>query len=150
MNWKLIIVGGVIFYAAQWVIGAATGMFIHEGVLEPYYMQTVAFWRPELVQDPPDMAALLPRWIASGLISSFLLAFVYGWIRPSLAGAGWMQGLKFGIILSIFSGAFMLGWSGVFNLPEAIWGWWWFESVLYFLFGGTVLGWFAARYAPAP
>ena len=150
MNWKLIFVGGVVFYAAQWVIGMVTGYFIHEGVLTPYYVATPGFWRPELMQVPPDMAALLPRWIASGLFSSFLLAFVYGWIRSSLTGAGWMQGLKFGVILSLFSAGFMLGWSGVFNLPDAIWAWWWFESVLYFAFGGVVLGWFAERYAAAP
>jgi len=150
VNWKLIVVGGTVFYAAQWVVGMATGVFIHNGVLVPYYAATQEFWRPELNQVPPDMAALMPRWIASGLFSSFLLAFVFGWIRSSLAGAGWLKGLKFGAILSIFSAGFMLGWSGVFNLPDAIWGWWWFESVLYFLFGGMVLGWFAQRYVQAP
>lgn len=149
MNWKLIFVGGIVFYAAQWVVSMATAQVIHEVVLSDLYLQTAQFWRPELNQDPPDMAALLPHWIAAGLFSSFLLAFVFGWIRSSLAGAGWTKGLKFGVILSLFSAAFMLGWSGVFNLPAAIWGWWWFESVLYFLFGGAVLGWFAERYAAA-
>lgn len=149
VNWKLVIVGGIVYYAAQWVVSMASGVFIHEGVLEPYYMQTTAFWRPELFQDPPDMAALMPRWIASGLIASFLAVFAYGWIRPALQGAGWMKGLKFGFIVLLFSTGFMLGWSGVFNLPDAIWGWWWLESVLYFLVGGVVLGWFAERFAPA-
>jgi len=149
MNWKLIIVGGIVFYAAQWVVGMATGVFIHNGVLLPYYLETAQFWRPELNQVPPDMAALLPRWIATGLIASFLSVFVYGWVRPALSGAGWLKGLKFGVIAVLFTTGCMLGWSGVFNLPNAIWAWWWFEAVLYFLIGGIVLGWFAERFMPA-
>lgn len=148
VNWKLIIVGGIVYYAAQFIVGMASGVFIHEGVLEPYYQATTQFWRPELNQDPPDMAALMPRWIASGLIASFLAVAVYSWVRPALAGAGWLKGLKFGCIVLLLSTGVMLGWSGVFNLPDAIWGWWWAESVLYFLIGGLVLGWFAERFMP--
>ena len=61
LNFKTIIVGGIVFYAVQWVFGMISGMFIHEGVLEPLYKATTEFWRPELTQDPPDMASLMPR-----------------------------------------------------------------------------------------
>src|SRR4030067_2510370 len=103
MNWKLIIVGGIVFYAAQWVVGMATGVFIHNGVLHAYYLETAQFWRPELNQVPRDMAALLPRWIATGLIASFLSVFVYGWGRPALSGGGWVQGPKFRVGAVVFT-----------------------------------------------
>ena len=60
LNFKTIIVGGVVFYAVQWVLGMISGIVIHGGVLEPLYKATAEYWRPELMQDPPDMAALMP------------------------------------------------------------------------------------------
>lgn len=149
MNWKLVFGGGLVYYLAQWVVSMATGGFVHEGILVEAYRETAAFWRPELNQTPPDIAALMPRWIATGLVASFLGAAVYGWIRPALQGSGWQKGAKFGAISAILMACFMLGWSGVFNLPERIWGWWWLESVVYFVVGGAALGWFAEKYAPA-
>jgi hypothetical protein len=149
MNWKLIFVGGVVYYAAQFIVGMGTGGIVHNGILVEAYRATTEFWRPELNQVPPDTAALMPRWIATGLIAAFLSAAVYGWIRPALAGPGWQKGLKFGGIVVIVSTCCMLGWSGVFGLPERIWFWWWVESLAYFLIGGAVLGWYAEKYAPA-
>jgi hypothetical protein len=72
------------------------------------------------VKKPPDMAALLPMWITTGLIGAFLSAAVYDWIRPALAGEGWVRGLKFGVIAYIFSLVAILGFQGVFNLPVKI------------------------------
>jgi len=77
LNFKAIIVGGIIFYAVQWILGMISGIVLHEGVLEPLYKATTEFWRPELTQDPPDMAALMPRWIATGLIMTFIFAGIY-------------------------------------------------------------------------
>ena len=77
LNFKTIIVGGVIFYAVQWVIGMISGIVLHGGVLEPLYKATAEYWRPELMQDPPDMAALMPRWIATGLAMSFIFTGIY-------------------------------------------------------------------------
>lgn len=149
MNWKLVLGGGFVYYIAQWVVSMATGAVVHEGILMEAYRETAAFWRPELNQDPPDMAALMPRWIATGLITAFLGAAVYGWIRPALRGSGWQKGAQFGAVSAVLMACFMLGWSGVFNLPERIWAWWWLESVVYFVVGGAVLGWFAEKYVPA-
>jgi hypothetical protein len=42
----------------------------------------------------------------------------------------------------------MMGWSGVFGLPDHIWVWWWVDSALYFVAAGAVLGWVADRFAP--
>ena len=62
LNFKTILIGGIVFYAVSFVFGMISGQFIHEGVLDPLYRATSEFWRPELQQDPPDMAALMPRW----------------------------------------------------------------------------------------
>jgi hypothetical protein len=86
-NIKVIVAGGLAMYVAQWLISMVTGPLIHENVLKELYMANASFWRPELAQDPPDMAALLPRWIAIGLITSFILAGIFDNIRGGLAGS---------------------------------------------------------------
>ena len=149
MNWKLVFGGGLVYYVVQFAVSMATGPIVHNGILMDAYRATAAFWRPELNQDPPDMAALMPRWILTGLVAALLSAAVYGWVRAALTGPGWLKGAKFGLIVFIFSTCAILAWSGVFNLPERIWFWWWVESVVYFVIGGAALGWFAERFAPA-
>lgn len=150
MNWKLIILGGLAFYAAQWVVSMATGYLVHEVILEELYRATTSFWRPELTQVPPDMAALMPRWITAGLIAAFVMTAIYDVVRPAFAGPGWLRGVKYGVGLSILSAVFMLAWSGVFNLPDTIWVWWALEGVFYYVVGGVVLGWIADKLAPLP
>ncbi|MDH3253634.1 MAG: hypothetical protein OEM62_01485 [Acidobacteriota bacterium] len=148
MNWKLIVLGGLVFYAVMMVISFPTGALIHEGVLDESYRATNEFWQPALRQDPPDMAAMMPRWIATGLITTFIFTAIYGWMRGAFSGAPWLKGLKFGLMLSIIGCCFMAGWSGVFNLPSKIWMWWGFEQFLYYLPGGAVLGWVGQKLAP--
>ncbi len=147
MNWKLIVVGGLVFYAVMWVVSFGTGPVIHGMILEEPYKANQQFWRPELNQDPPDMAALMPRWITTGVITSMVLAAIYGCLRPAL-GTGWVAGIKFGIIVSVLGTTYMAGWSGVFNLPNKIWIWWAIEQPLYYLPGGAVLGWLGEKLTP--
>ena len=147
-NVKVIVLGGLAFYVTQFIVSMVTGPFVHEGVLKDLYIATASFWRPELQQDPPDMAALMPRWIATGVIAAFILTAVYDNIRAALDGAAWLKGLKYGVILWLFSVCMSAGWSGVFNLPEMIWVWWNAEALLYYLVGGAALGWAVARLAP--
>lgn len=143
---KNIVVGGIVFYVVQFIVGMGTGPLLHQGVLEPYYTANPGFWRPELMQDPPDMAALMPRWIGVGLAMSLVFAAIYDNIRSAFDGSPAVQGIKFGVVLGlVFTGA-MAGWSGVFNLPDAIWLWWALESFLYFIFGGAALGWFIGKW----
>ena len=59
MNWKLIIGGGLAYYIAAFIVSFVGATLIHEGVLDATYTATSSFWRPELIQDPPDMAARL-------------------------------------------------------------------------------------------
>jgi len=149
MNWKIVFIGGVAMYIATFLVGMLTGPLIHEGVLKEAYIATASFWRPELNQQPPDMAALMPRWITTGLIGAFICAGVYSIVRSSLAGAGWMRGLKFGVILSVLALGFMGAYSGVFNLPDTIWVWWAIGTVVTYLVGGIALGFVAEKLAPA-
>lgn len=148
MNWKLIILGGLAFYVTMFIVSLPGGMLIHEGVLDATYRATTEFWRPELTQDPPDMASLMPRWITVGLLMSFVQAALYGWIRGGFSGAPWQKGMKFGALLAVVGCTMMAGWSGVFNLPGNLWMWWGIESFIYFLAGGAVLGWVGQKLAP--
>ena len=147
-NPKLIIVGGLVYYVVQLIISFITGPLIHEGVLTEAYQANASFWRPELVQQPPDMAALMPRWITTGLISSFLAAAIYDNVRAAFSGSDTVRGMKFGLIAYIFYASFGAGWSGVFNLPDSIWAWWIFEGIFYYIPGGAALGWTVGKLAP--
>ncbi len=148
MNWKVIILGGLAYFVSSFIIGMAAGPLIHEGVLAEVYKATASFWRPELNEVPPDIAALMPQWITVGLITSFIFAGIYDKIRSALSGSAVIKGLKFGFILMLINAAYGVGMSGVFNLPNEIWGWWIFESIFYFLIGGVVLGWVCEKLAP--
>jgi hypothetical protein len=133
-------------YIAQFVGSFITGAFIHQGVLEPLYDATAQFWRPELNQDPPDIAALIPRWISVGILTAFIHAAIYDNIRSAFDGSGLIRGLKFGLMMAVIFAMFGAAFSGVFNLPDAIWGWWALEGFLIYPLGGLVLGWFVAKY----
>lgn len=148
LNFKVILLGGLAMYAAQFALGMLTGPLIHEGVLEQPYQANSQFWRPELNQDPPDMASLLPRWIATGLIGAFILAGIFDNIRGGLGGSVAIRGVKYGVILFLINLCISAGWSGVFNLPEEIWIWWNAEALLYYVVGGFVLGWVTGKLAP--
>jgi hypothetical protein len=146
-NIKLIFLGGLIYYVAQWIVSMVAGMAIHEGILDPIYKAHQEYWRPELNQDPPDMAALMPRWISVGLVGAFIGAFIFDNVRAAFAGSGVIKGLKFGFLMALFYASMAAGWSGIFNLPETIWFWWGVEGFIIFMTGGAVLGWFAEKYA---
>lgn len=56
--------------------------------------------------------------------------------------------MKYGGMLAVIGCCFMIGWSGVFNLPEKIWTVWGLEQFAYYLPGGAVLGWISQKLAP--
>jgi hypothetical protein len=148
MNWKLILIGGVVFFVVAFALSFVTGPVIHNNILLPTYQATAGFWRPELMQNPPDMAALAPRLLTSGLISSFILAGVYGRVRSSFTGTGWQRGLKYGFVVFLLVVGFYLSMSVAFNLPDNVWVWWSVDSLLAYLIGGAALGWAADKFAP--
>jgi hypothetical protein len=151
MNWKIVFVGGIAYYATMFIASFATGYLIHspEGVLFEAYTATASFWRPELNADPPDMAALMPMWVATGLISALIAAGIYSVVRSSLAGAAWQRGFKFGVIAALFGVIGAIGYRGIFNLPDQVWIWWMVDATFLHLAGGTVLGVVAHKVAPA-
>ena len=149
MNWKLIVVGGLAYYVAAFIVSMAGGTFIHEGVLEESYRATEMFWRPELRSDPPDMTALMPMWISIGIVTSFILAGIYGVFRNALSGPAWQRGLKFGFAVWLLNASLMAAWQGIFNLPVNIWVWWAVDAAIYVHVGAVVLGIVAEKLAPA-
>jgi hypothetical protein len=151
VNWRIVFIGGVAYYVTMFFVSFATGYFIHspEGILFETYQATAPFWRPELNADPPDMGALMPMWIATGLVSALIAAGIYSVVRSSLAGAAWQRGLKFGVIAALFAVISAIGYRGVFNLPDQIWTWWMIDATLLHLAGGIVLGIIAHKVAPA-
>lgn len=148
MNWKLVVLGGLAFYIVTWLMSMVTGPLVHQGVLKPTYQDNAEYWRPELNADPPDMAALMPRWIVTGLISAFLISFVYCWVRPALVGPGWRKGMMYGFGIWLLAVGSYLGWSGVFGLPDALWVWWGTEALFFYVLGGAALGWVGGKWAP--
>jgi len=150
MSWKLVIVGGLVFWVVTTVVGMfGTGLVIHERILDPIYQANESFWLPELREDPPDMAALMPQWLGMGLLSSLVFAGIYSVVRGSFSGPGWKQGLKFGFCLALIAIVFYLSMSGIFDLPLTMWIWWGVDALILFLLGGAAMGWAGARLAGA-
>ncbi len=147
-NLKVIVLGGLAMYVSHWLVSMVSGPVIHEGILDEMYQANAPFWRPELNQHPPDMAALMPRWIATGLTASLIMAGIFDNIRAGLEGSSLMRGVKFGIIISLIYICMSAGWSGVFNLPEMVWVWWSVEALVAYVVGGAVLGLVVGKLSP--
>ena len=99
MNWKLIIIGALAFWLVTNVIGfLGTGWIIHDRILDPIYRANESFWIPPLRQDPPDMAAVMPQWLLTSLLSSLVVAGIYSRVHTSFNGPGWKKGPQLGAV----------------------------------------------------
>jgi hypothetical protein len=145
MKWKCIIIGGLVFWLVANVLSFATGPIIHQGALDADYRANSAFWRPELSQDPPDMAALMPVWLLNSLIVSLIVAWLYCRCRCG-DGPGWRRGMGFCLGLGIFACGSYLAMSGVFNLPSRIWIFWGIEALIIYLVAGAAMGWAVGKW----
>ena len=146
---KVILIGGIAFYVALFIVGMPFGALIHEGVLDEVYRATASFWRPELNEEPADIGALMPRWITVGIIVAFVQVFIYDNVRSALSGSPVMNGLKFGLILALLGISTNAAFSGIFNLPNEVWMWWSIEHTVLYLIGGAVLGFVVNKLRPA-
>lgn len=140
MNLKIVFIGGLVYYIVSFVAGMGTASITHNGILVESYKATAAFWRPELMSEPPNMAALMPLWIGVGLVGSFIAAGIYDVFRSALAGPGWQRGLKFGIALGLLFGTAYFSLFGVFDLPLLIWTVWAIEGLVLTALSGAALG----------
>jgi len=148
MNWKVTVVGGLAFFVATFVIGMATGPVIHSGILQAAYKANSTFWQPALAADPPDMAAIMPYWIVSGIVFGLVIAGIYGCTRGSFSGPAWKKGLSYGLTMAVFYCAVLGQLSGLFYLPAKIWIWWGVEALIVWALGGAVMGVAVAKVAP--
>lgn len=148
MNWKLIIIGGLVFWLVTNILGyGVTGPIIHESILDPMYRANESLWIEPLRQDPPDMAAVMPRWIVVSLISSLIVAGLYSCLRKAFQGPGWRCGMTWGFYLGIFSFITLVSYSGVVALPMTIVIWWGVDGLILFVLGGAAMGWAGERFA---
>ena len=146
MNWKCILIGGVVFMVVTFAASMATGPLIHNGILDPHYTANASFWQPALVQDPPDMAAMMPTWLLNSLIVSLIIAWLYCRFGGCLDGPGWKRGANFGFSIALLGAGMYLGMSGVFYLPYQIWLWWAIDGLILYTIGGAAMGWATARW----
>lgn len=150
MNWKLTLVGGVVFWLVTNVVGMfVTGTIIHEGILDPVYRANESFWLPALRQDPPDVAALLPQWMLSSFVTSLVIAGIYSMVQPAFRGSGWRRGLSWGLCLGVFASTNYLSMAGLFDLPTKLWIWWGVDALILFALGGAAMGWAGQKFAHA-
>jgi len=146
--WKAVIIGGIVFWIVTNIFGMfGTGILIHEKILDPIYRANESFWVPELRQDPPDMAALMPKWLINSLISSLIVSGIYVCVHSSFSGAGWKKGLMWGLCLGFFAGAMVWSWGGLFDLPAKMWVWLVIDGLILYPIGGAAMGWATARFA---
>ena len=148
MNFKLTIVGAIVFFLVSNIVGMAGGKFIHEGILMDEYQKTSEFWRPELRTgtETEDMAALMPLWLANSFLLSLVVAGIYSCVHGALNGPGWKKGLVWGLSLGIFAAVIARSYAGVFDLPSNIFLWWGIDAIVNFTLAGAVMGWAGAKW----
>lgn len=149
MNLKVTFVGGFAYYLTTFLLSMVSGPVIHNNILLEAYKAHSGYWRPELNAVPPDMAGLMPLWITTGLVMSFVVACFYAVVRPALSGSPWQRGLKFGLGIGVLWATTYAMLFGIFNLPAQIWIWWSAEGLVMGAAGGAVLGLVAQKLSPA-
>ncbi len=148
MNWKRVLLGTVVFWLVSNILGLGlTGWLIHEKVLDSEYQAHEKLWLPELVQDPPDMASLMPKWLLLSFVSSLVVATIYNLVRGSFAGPGWRRGLSLGACLGIFASVSYFSLTGMIAMSTKIALWWSLDALLLFLASGAAMGWAVGKWA---
>lgn len=148
MNILIALVGAVVYYATSFVCGFVTGPIIHNGILAEAYQATAVSWRPELVSQPPDFAALFPYWVATGLLYGAVFSGFYSVVRSAFTGAAWLRGAKYGLGVGLLFATVYIVLHWFFNFPGIIWGMWALEAVIVQAICGAAVGAVAEKLAP--
>lgn len=150
MRWIFVPAGGLAFFVVSFLVGGVTGAVLHGegGLLEPAYRAHAQLWRPELNATPPDLGALMPLWLATGVLHSMIVALVYLLFAPALRGGVLANGLRFGVAMSLLMAGTYAMLYGVFALDGMVWAWWAVEGLVTYLLGGITLAFVAARMLP--
>ncbi len=147
MNMRLVMVSTLAFWIVSNIIGmAVTGPIIHQKILDPEYRANESFWLPELRQDPPDMGALMPRWLLNSFLSSLVVGGIYSYVRNSFPAPGFKQGFYWGLSLAVFTVVTTNAWSGIFDLPSTLWIWWCVDAMIVFPVAGIAMGWAGSKF----
>ena len=147
MNWKAVIVGAIVFWLVTNIVGMfVTGIVIHQKILDPIYRANEPFWLPALAQDPPDMAAVMPRWLLNSFVSSLVVAGIYVCVHGSFQGSGARKGAMWGLCLAFVAASTYNAMGGLFNLPTKMWLWWGLDAFILYLIGGAAMGWAAQKF----
>ena len=147
MNWKAVVIGAIVLFLVTNILGMfGTGILIHQKILDPIYRANESFWLPELAQDPPDMAVLMPKWLLNSFLSSLVVAGIYACVHGSFSGGGAKKGMTWGLCLAFIAGSTYLAMSGIFNLPTKMWLWWAVDAFVLFIIGGAAMGWAAEKW----
>lgn len=106
------VIGAIAFWLVTNILGmAVTGFFIHNKVLDPIYRANAHFWLPELAQEEPDMAALMPKWLLNSFLASLVVAGIYVCVHGSFEGGGARKGMMWGLCLGfIAASTYMAMW----------------------------------------
>lgn len=117
------------------VVVSALEWFFHSVCLGGIYSLTSYLWRPEA-----EMTKLLPYGLVANLIVSFILVYIY---HKGYEGKGsrLAEGLRFGLIIGLFTAIPMSVWSYVvfpmaFVFPAA----WFAIGMIEMLVAGAIIG----------
>jgi hypothetical protein len=137
MNYARIATAAVV----AWIVCLPVGFVVNDYLLAGVYAPNAAAMRPEA-----EMTANLPLGFVFLLIGFF--AFAYAYAKGYEGGTGWMEGLRFGLVVALVVTGFGLVWQYILypitgQMAVAII----VDSILELMLYGAIVG---AIYKPLP
>jgi hypothetical protein len=137
MDYKRLALAAVVAWVVDTMYGILVWMMMLGGEFAKY---------PQVFRPQADMNAKLPLMFAGGLLAMFALAYIYA--KGYEGGSGIQEGLRFGVLLAIFTFGFVsVGIYGSFNIGRRLAAMASVVSFVEMILVGVVIG---ALYRPAP